>query len=216
MLPREQVDVTLRHALTGDVLGTIKRKLPHVVRIDELSRAVGEPFQGYAAAVKSKAVSLDGLVIDHSMVRNSAIELPLVRLPTVLENSRLAFPREQRGLRRWYKEFRAFAQRARLSSPNMPSVVRDGPYAFFYSVDLRDLAPLILQAVANESRERHSQNLPHWFRTFEGCEHALVRRTGAALPIVHEFVDNFCEVNADVLALIDTAVQREPHRNFFN
>ena len=144
------------------------------------------------------------------------IELPLVLTPTTLCNARLGFPSNQRGRRRWYKEFRAFAQSARLSSPSMPHVVRDGVEACFCNIDLRDLAPLVLQAVANGSRERYSRNLPQWFRTFEGCEHAIVRRTGAPLPIVHEFVNQFCAVNEDVLALIDRAVQREPHRNFFD
>ena len=123
----------------------------------------------------------------------------------------------QCGLRKWYKELRMFAMCARLTTPEMDGITVDGGRVSFFGTDIRGLVPLILQFIANDLRERFAENnCPRWYRTRAGCEHAIVYRTGAPYKQVREFVTYWCAANADTLALLERAIEAEPHRNYFS
>ena len=50
----------------------------------------------------------------------------------------------------------------------------------FRSVDVRALAPYILQAYVDDAREAHGRTSPLRYRSWEGCFHAIVLKTGAS------------------------------------
>ena len=210
------MQVVLRKAFTGELLGSCKRKLPHTLRRGDLAHDTGVPLEGYRAALPGHTTDLNGLVHDMTMCRGGVIVLPLVAAPVVLKNARLRFAHDQCGRRRWYKEFRMFAMDARLATPELDGVTVDSGRAYFYGQDVRALVPLILQFVAEDLRERFAENCPRWYRTRKGCEHGIVYRTCAPYNRVREFVTSWCLANGDILALLERAIRAEPHRNYFS
>ena len=213
---RAPAHVIVRKAWTGDVLGTLKVFLPFTIRLDELAQKLGLPLQQHCAVLRGKRCTLDGLVLGRTLVEEGRIDLSLVLMPLVLPNARLGFPAHHCGLRRFYKEFRVFATTALFGKPEMPRVTCDGAVTRFCGVDLRTLAPLVLQFVADGFRWRYADTCPRRSRTRAGCDHAIVARTGAPHKLAHEFVDKFCQANPEVLQLLEGAIMKFPHSNYFS
>ena len=213
---RPPVDVIVRRAFSGEVLGSLKVFLPCAIRREELARHLGVPLQQQCAVVRGKICALDGLVLGRSLIEKEQIDLSLVLTPLVLSNSRLDFPAHHSGQRRFYKEFRAFSQNALFERPELPGVACDGAVTRFCGVDMRALAPLVLQFVSDVFRLRYADTCPRRFRTRSGCEHAIVVRTGAPHTLVRDFVDKFCTANPRVLRMLEAAIMKNPHSNYFS
>ena len=109
-----------------------------------------------------------------------------------------------------------YARNARLTTPGMDGITVTGGRVSFFATDIRSLVPLILQFVAEDLRERFARNCPRWYRTRKGCEHGIVYRTCAPYNRVREFVTSWCLANGDILALLERAIEAEPHRNYFS
>ena len=134
----------------------MKVLLPFTIRLEELAQKLGVPLQQHCAVVRGRRCALDGLVLGRSLVKEDKIDLCLVLTPLVLSNSRLSFPAHHCGLRRFYKEFRVFAQSALFGRPDLPGVLCDGVITRFCGVDLRTIAPLVLQFVSDVFRFRYA------------------------------------------------------------
>ena len=101
-----------------------------------------------------------------------------------------------KGWCRWYNEFRVFSWRAQFRVPESRGVTQEDPLhdgdcseAEFYGVDIRDIAAIILQAVAEKLRETMADTrFPYRYRSQPGFDHAIVRRTGAPIRDVNTFV----------------------------
>ena len=119
------------------------------------------------------------------------------------------------GWRKWYKEFRLFAQ----SFPEAP---------FLGDFSQRDVAPFILQAFAHEKRrdaiiargdeERRLVVSGHerWSRRlWPGALHAAVKRTGQPLKCVIFFFEEWKAAYIGVLLYIEASIQDDPYRNYF-
>ena len=111
------------------------------------------------------------------------------------------------GWRKWYKEFRVFAENA-------------FPTDTFKDAPLRELVPLILQAFVDQERERLGDIngvLPKLFRGWEGAYHSIVLRTEkrATLQEVRAWVDDWLAANKEVLDSITEVVKEDPCRQYF-
>jgi hypothetical protein len=103
-----------------------------------------------------------------------------------------------------------------MTIPCIPGVLPDGHITRFYGCDVRELLPLMLQADVAECREEHAgRRTPTYNRTLEGCEHAILKKTGASHDEVRRFMDVWYASNADILQLVYEAVQKEPVQNYF-
>ena len=111
------------------------------------------------------------------------------------------------GWRKWYKEFRVFAELAY-------------PTETFKEAPLRELVPLILQAFVDEERERLGDvngALPTHSRGWEGAYHSIVLRTEkrATLQEVRAWVADWLAANKEVLSSITEVVEDDPCCQFF-
>jgi hypothetical protein len=86
----------------------------------------------------------------------------------------------------------------------------------FYGVNIRYLAPIILQAEAETFRDDLADGrLPNWYRSKSGRDHAIVRHTGAHLRDVSTFVNDFLILNAKIVDELYVAIVLEPHETYF-
>jgi hypothetical protein len=134
-----------------------------------------------------------------------------------LINWRLQGHMHAHGERKWQKEFRQFAQTTPVSMPWIDGLLRDGSIIRWHGCDVRELLPLMLQADAAEYREEHAggQRMPRHFRSIEGCEHAIMKKTGAAMEDVRHFMEMWYDANEEILQLVYEAIAREPVQNYF-
>jgi hypothetical protein len=135
--------------------------------------------------------------------------------PLRLRNIRAG--KHAKGWRRWYKEFRVYSWQAQFLMPE--SLDSDRSEGEFYGVNIRDLAPIILQAEAEKFRDEMADGrcgaLPNWYRSKSGRDHAIVRRTGAHLRDVSTFVNDFLILNAKIVDELYVAIVLEPHKTYF-
>ena len=111
------------------------------------------------------------------------------------------------GWRRWYKEFRVYAENA-------------FPTDTFKETPLRALVPLILQAFVDEERQRLSEDgeaLPTHSRGWDGAYHSIVLKTEkrATLQEVRTWVADWLAANEEVLAFITETIQDDPYCQYF-
>ena len=115
--------------------------------------------------------------------------------------------RRKPGWRKWYKEFRVFAENA-------------FPTDTFKEAPLRELVPLILQAFVDDERERLGDVngvLPTYSRGWDGAYHSIVFRTEkrATLKEVRAWVADWLAANKEVLSSITKIVEDDPCCQFF-
>jgi hypothetical protein len=115
--------------------------------------------------------------------------------------------RRKPGWRKWYKEFRVFAENA-------------FPTDTFKEAPLRELVPLILQAFVDDERERLGDVngvLPTYSRGWDGAYHSIVFRTEkrATLKEVRAWVADWLAANKEVLSSITEVVEDDPCRQHF-
>ena len=111
------------------------------------------------------------------------------------------------GWRRWYKEFRVYAEKA-------------FPTDTFKETPLRELVPLVLQAFVDDERARRVPlhgRLPTHCRTWDGAYHSIVLRTEkrAKLREVRLWVADWLAANEQVLACITKTVEDDPYCQYF-
>ena len=90
------------------------------------------------------------------------------------------------------------------SSVSREDLLRDGDCseAEFYGVNIRDIAAIILQAVAEKFRETMADTrFPYRYRSLPGRDHAIVRRVGASIRDVNTFVRDFMILNVEIMCL---------------
>ena len=73
----------------------------------------------------------------------------------------------------------------------------------------------MLQFVSDVFRLQYADTCPRRYRTRAGCDHAIVARTGAPHKLAHEFVDKFCTENPEVLRVLEAAIMKNSHSNYF-
>ena len=111
------------------------------------------------------------------------------------------------GWRKWYKEFRVFAENA-------------FPTDTFKETPLRELVPLILQAFVDDERKRLGDRngvLPTRSRGWDGAYHSIVFRTEkrATLKEVRAWVADWLVANEEVLGSITGVVEFAPCCQYF-
>ena len=154
----------------------------------------------------------------HRIVTEGDTEVQLIGKPIELINAWfLCSPHgEFIGNRKWYKEFRSFAAFWPLSIPQMYSINQSYPPRFC-GVEIRILAPLILQVIVADAR--HDTDGHGWLKVFrrsDGCVHSIVRRTKAPLRLVEKFMREFIRVNRWTIRLIYQQVEKSPFKNYFS
>ena len=124
------------NAISGEEVARIRRLPPYYLKLDDF--AADLHMEEYAAVLGCDRVPLEDLVL--SSVGKNEVVVRIVKLPRVVIANALEGMRYTYNFRKFYKEFRFFALEMPLSGPET-----------FKGVDVRLLAPLILQAhVAGE------------------------------------------------------------------
>ena len=73
------VDVIVRKAFSGEMVGALTRCLPYTIRLEELARHLGVPLQQHCVVVRGRRCALDGLVLGRALVEEGKINLYLVK-----------------------------------------------------------------------------------------------------------------------------------------
>lgn len=191
-------------AVSGNVIMTFEKVLPYA--FDPIH------FQQKLCLDAAKVISPDGTasMLDSFTFTSERKHVSVVlgaMLPRDIWSSR---PRSflgvtQPGWRRWYKEFRVYAENA-------------FPTGTFKEVPLRELVPLVLQAFVDDERQRLGEDggaLPTHSRGWDGTYHSIVLRTRATLQEVRVWVADWLAANDAVLAFITDVVADDPYCQHF-
>jgi hypothetical protein len=104
-----------------------------------------------------------------------------------------------------------------VSMPCIRGLLRAGASTRWHGCDVRELLPLMLQADATECREEHAgeERMPRHSRSIEGCEHGIMKKTGASIEEVRHFMEVWYAANEAILQLLYEAIEREPLQSYF-
>ena len=209
------------HGMTGESLGTLAvqlQRLPLQVDVDALSLELGQSLHGFVVQAQPLQDLLDnseddeeddaeegtlewrrlsGLRLGRSHHRKSlsetSVTLHLLRPARIyLRNMRNSRASVWAGWRRWYAEFKEAAAEMPLLSIDVPQYRICNGFHFFGAANVRTLAAIILQAQASTVRHMGGGNR---YRSWAGCRHALVRRTGLRDAEVSRFIARWLETH---------------------
>ena len=192
-------------AVSGNVIVTFQKVLPYA--FDPLH------FHQRLRLDAAKVINPDGTATRlDSFTFTSMKEVCVVLGPMLPRDIWSSRPRSflgatKPGWRRWYKEFRVYAENA-------------FPTDTFKETPLRELVPLVLQAFVDDERERLGEaggTLPNHCRDCEGAYHSIVLRTQkrATLQEVRLWVADWLATNQEVLAFITETVEDDPCCQYF-
>ena len=141
----------------------------------------------------------------------------------------------QTGYRKWYKEFLLFAKVSHFNHPTV--AVCDTTDERDTTDELNKVYACILQYKAAQFRYEavcdyfleHPEKIPLWHRWYperiadgtngrylkSGCHHSIMRRSKAGHATVILFVDQWCDLNSDVLAELQAQIVADPFRTYF-
>ena len=217
------LEVQFVQALTGERIGAVVVSLPWAANVNELTDELNyslhgcivqsscEPLCHFVDKVQESCPLSELRLVPSTTQMTSALVLPLLRSTELrLKNLRaLGLISLQPGWRRWYHEFKRTAASMPLLPVNVPSyIARDG-FHRLADTDVRPLAAIILQAIAAEARARLFFSAGRRCRSWTGCQHALVRRTGLALPKVREFISKWLRAHSAWVDVLVRALQAE-------
>ena len=205
---------TARSALDGSELLLFQKVLPYSFQQEDFD----ESWHTWGWKEVNSQKPLRSFLFSEDLREVSVVKHPMPEsIPrNVWVSSRPCIQGPVAGWRKWYKEFRLFAQ----SFPEAP---------FLGDFSQRDVAPFILQAFAHEKRrdaiiargdeERRLVVSGHerWSRRlWPGALHAAVKRTGQPLKCVIFFFEESKAAYIGVLLYIEASIQDDPYRNYFS
>ena len=189
---------SITSALSGNVILTFQKVLPY--SFDPLH------FQQKLRLDAARLVWADGTTstLDSFTFTSERKDVSVVCGAVM---PRDAWGAKKPGWRRYYKEFRVYAENA-------------FPTDTFKEVKFKELVPLILQAFVDDERHRLGDiggDLPIRARSWEGAYHSIVLRTEkrATLQEVRVWVADWLAANEEVLASITEVVADDPYCQYF-
>ena len=183
---------SITSALSGNVIVTFQKVLPYAFDAHH--------FHQKLCLDAAKAINPDGTATRlDSFTFTSERKHVSVVLGTMLPRN--VWGATKPGWRRWYKEFRVYAENA-------------FPTDTFKEAPLRELVPLVLQAFVDDERERLGKaggTLPNQCRCWDGAYHSIVLKTKkhATLQEVRLWVADWLATNQEVLAFITETVEND-------
>ena len=220
------------HGMTGESLGSVNLQLPLRVDVDALSQNLGQSLHGYvvlAAPLRDLVDNaeddseddgkhdaedgawrrLSGLKLSQNHCHSGTLSVTLHLLRPArlfLRNMRNSRASVWAGWRRWYAEFREAAAEMPLFSISVPHYRVCRGFHYFGEANVRSLAPIILQAQASVVRRRRGGNR---HRSWAGCRHALVLRTGLRDAEVARFIAQWLDTHHVWVAEVAVRCQNE-------
>ncbi|CAE7039014.1 unnamed protein product [Symbiodinium natans] len=217
------LEIEFIQALTGERIGAVAASLPWAADVDELSHKLnhslhgcivqssGEPLCHFVDKAKASCPLSELRLVPCPGQTMSTLVLPVLRSTQLrLTNLRtVELITLRTGWRRWYREFAQATASMPLLAVSVPDYVAQDGFHRLAGTNVRPLVAIILQAIAAETRTRWFFSAGRRRRSWAGCQHALVRRTGLARHQVSEFISKWLRAHSVWVDVLVQALQAE-------
>ena len=210
------------NAVTGEQQGVLSITLPWEAHIGRLSGQLGFSCHGLAVVVTEElqpyldvnlnvpCMPLSALSLRHLPKTELKLQLQLVKTPELdlRDLRKIAFITLQPGWRRATKEFTEASRQMQLYPLDIPGYDAQGSCHSFGKANVRDLAAVLLQAVATQERQRRFGHAGRRSRSWQGCIHALTQRSGLTAQQCTQFASAWLQLHRATVHAVEEAVSR--------